>query len=215
VGSVPRRNTAQRRKPAKLIWDTQHLLEPAMNPGAENIYRRPALSRCVVAVPVSPFLSSPEGAWGRSHQSKDLSVASRPCRPRPENLLACAALHLRQQRCRPGRGRQRRHSCWRAGRPKGGPGGSRKPTRDRRSGARRGASAGQRLTLAGHQTTPRKGSASCMSKRLVALAAMKSCNEDEISASVSAARWANASATSEVASRDQPSTALKDTIRSG
>ncbi|CUU20928.1 hypothetical protein CDS [Bradyrhizobium sp.] len=54
-----------------------------------------------------------------------------------------------------------------------------------------------------------------MSKRLVALAAMKSCNADETSASVSAARRAYASATSEVASRDHPSTGLKDTIRSG
>ena len=63
MGSVPRRNTAQRRKPAKLIWDTQHLLEPAMNPGAENIHGAPTSSRCVVAVPVSPFLSSPGGAW--------------------------------------------------------------------------------------------------------------------------------------------------------
>ena len=168
-----------------------------------------------MAVPASP--SSP----ARRRLGPLASVEASQCRPavlvdlHPKALPACAALHLRQQRCRPGRGRQRRHSCWRAGRPKGGPGGSRKPTRNRRSGARRGASAGQRLTLAGHQTTPRKGSASCMSKRLVALAAMKSCSEDEISASVSAARWANASATSEVASRDQPSTALKDTIRSG
>jgi hypothetical protein len=54
-----------------------------------------------------------------------------------------------------------------------------------------------------------------MSKRLVALAAMKSCSADEISASVSAARWASASATSEVASREHPSTGLKDTIRTG
>ncbi|MET4719379.1 hypothetical protein ABIF63_003485 [Bradyrhizobium japonicum] len=54
-----------------------------------------------------------------------------------------------------------------------------------------------------------------MSKRLVALAAMKSRSADEISASVSAARWASASATSEVASREHPSTGLKDTIRTG
>ncbi|MET4092316.1 hypothetical protein ABID60_008070 [Bradyrhizobium sp. S3.5.5] len=33
-----------------------------MNPGAENIHGAPTSSRCVVAVPVSPFLSSPEGA---------------------------------------------------------------------------------------------------------------------------------------------------------
>ncbi|MET4518844.1 hypothetical protein ABIB81_008198 [Bradyrhizobium sp. I1.7.5] len=82
--------------------------------------------------------------------------------------------------------------------------------------ARRGRGTGRRrLTLARHQATPRKGSASCMSKRFVALAAMKSCSADEISASVSAARWASASATSEVAFRDHPSTGLKDTIRTG
>ncbi len=34
-----------------------------MNPGAENIHGAPTSSRCVVAVPVSPFLSSPGGAW--------------------------------------------------------------------------------------------------------------------------------------------------------
>lgn len=82
-------------------------------------------------------------------------------------------------------------------------------------GARCGASAGQRLFIAGHQATPRKGNASCMSTRLVALAAMKACSAEETSASVSAARWASASATSEVASRDHPSTGLKDTIRTG
>lgn len=69
--------------------------------------------------------------------------------------------------------------------------------------ARRGRGTGRRrLILAGHQATPRKGSASCTSKHLVALAAMKACSAEEISASVSAARWASASATSEVASRD-------------
>ena len=54
-----------------------------------------------------------------------------------------------------------------------------------------------------------------MPKRFVALAAMKSCSADEISASVSAARRASASVTSEVASRDYPWTGLKDTIRTG
>ncbi len=95
----------------------------------------------------------------------------------------------------------------------GGPGGSRKPAEIVTVGARRGASAGQRFFIAGNQATQRKGSASCMSKRLAALAATKSCNADEISASVSAARRANASAASEVASRDHPSTGLKETIR--
>ncbi len=65
------------------------------------------------------------------------------------------------------------------------------------------------------QAPPRKGSASCTSKRFVALAAMKACSANEISASVSAARWASSSATSEVASRDHPSTGLKDTVRTG
>ena len=83
-------------------------------------------------------------------------------------------------------------------------------------GARRSHCTGRKgLFVAGHQAIPRKGSASCMSKLLVALAAMKACSAEETSVSVSDARWASASATSEVASRDQPSTALKNTIRSG
>lgn len=53
--------------------------------------------------------------------------------------------------------------------------------RDRGTGHRR-------LISAGHQATPRKGSASCMSKGFVALAAMKSCRADETSASVLAVR---------------------------
>ncbi|MGY4358539.1 hypothetical protein ACVW0J_005032 [Bradyrhizobium sp. i1.7.7] len=65
------------------------------------------------------------------------------------------------------------------------------------------------------QAIPRKGRANCMSRRRVAFAAMKSCSADEISMSVSAARWASASATSDVASRDHPSMGLKDTIRTG
>jgi len=83
-------------------------------------------------------------------------------------------------------------------------------------GARRSHCTGRKgLFVAGHQAIPRKGSASCMSKLLVALAAMKACSAEETSVSVSDARWASASATSEVASRDHPSTGLKDTIRTG
>ena len=45
--------------------------------------------------------------------------------------------------------------------------------------ARRGRGTGRRrLTFAGHQATQCDGSASCMSKRLVALAAMKSADGD-------------------------------------
>ncbi|MFK4530406.1 hypothetical protein ABIF90_008387 [Bradyrhizobium japonicum] len=72
-----------------------------MNPGAENIHCRPVFSRCVAAVPASP---SSRARRLLGPVTTHLSAASRPCRPPPEILSASAALHLRQERCRPGGG---------------------------------------------------------------------------------------------------------------
>src|SRR3954454_1405852 len=69
-----------------------------------------------------------------------------------------------------------------------------------------------RLALPEHHAAPLSGSASCTSRRLVPLALMKPCRAAETSSSLSAARWARASAMSDVASRDHPSLALKHTI---
>jgi hypothetical protein len=159
------------------------------------------------------LLTSPEGAWGRS---QGISVPPAVLVDlHPKALRHARHSTFAQQPCRPGRVRQRRHRCRRASRLTGGPGGSHKPSRDRHSWCTSWRVRRPAVFIAGNQATRRKGSVSCMSKRLVALAAMKSCNADEISASVSAARRANASAASEVASRDHPSTGLKETIRTG
>ncbi len=178
-----------------------------MNPRAESIHRRAALRRCVVAVPASPLLSSPGGAWGRSGSPAVLV-----------DLHSEAFRHARHFTF--GTSVAGRAGCTCAATGAGAravPGSVRvvlaNPTEIVAVGARCGAAAGQRLFVAGHQATPRKGSASCKSKLLVALAAMKSCSAEETS--VSDARWASASATSQVASRDHRSTGLKDTIRTG